>query len=124
MLFFILTYEGGNFIKEFFKGEGFVHLWLLLSPYKKIFSEMYGVKQPFIVIISLSRKIMSKSFLKNFFETYGKLHSLTVKIKMKKILKKLFDIIFLLKLIITAKGCFIPYPSEKIFLYGDNNSQR
>ena len=87
MLFFILTYEGGNFIKEFFKGEGFVHLWLLLSPYKKIFSEMYGVKQPFIVIISLSRKIMSKSFLKNFFETYGKLHSLTVKIKMKKILK-------------------------------------
>ena len=48
------------------------------------------MKQPFAVILSLSRKIMSKSFLKNFFETYGKLHSLTVKIKMKKF-KKLFE---------------------------------
>ena len=45
------------------------------------------MKQPFAVIISLSRNIMSKSFFKIFFETYGKLHSLTVKIKMKKILK-------------------------------------
>ena len=33
---------------------------------------------------------MSKSFFEEFLQTYGKLHSLTVKIKMKKF-KKLFE---------------------------------
>ena len=44
---------------------------------------------PLAVIMSLSKKNNAEKFFENFFETYGKLHSLTVKIKMKKF-KKLF----------------------------------
>ena len=65
-------------------------------------------------------KVQSKFFI----YCYHNSETIQFLICFKKFLKKLFDIIFSLKLIITAKGCFTPYLSEKIFLYGDNNSQR
>jgi hypothetical protein len=48
------------------------------------------VKQPFAVILSLSRKIMSKSFLKKFFETAQIMVGLAVMMAVERGIKKIF----------------------------------
>ena len=50
------------------------------------------MKQPFAVIISLSRKIMSKSFLKNFFETTQIMVGLAVMMAVEREIKKILFI--------------------------------
>ena len=66
---------------------------LSLKRCRKLFQKTFlkvSLFEPFGCYYEFEQKNNAEKFFENFFETYGKLHSLTVKIKMKKF-KKLFE---------------------------------
>ena len=79
-----------TFLKKIFKGINFCYLWLLLSPYKKIFFWKVRCEATFRCYFKFEQKNNVEKFFEKFFETTQIMVGLAVMMAVEIWIKKIF----------------------------------